>query len=460
MSSDSKLKISAFKVGVLTVVSLAILVFSILWIKGRALASGERITVNFKDVNGMRPGSAVQLMGFRVGQVEEITPVVDSEKSYIKVKFVILEKNIEIPEASSLSIQQSGLIGEQFLEITPPQIQYLYIPAKNENQILHFADKVQMKLSDKMTDVGVVKKVEILNKNLLSKDQAAKIPSKFAYKVGYIITKPGLILPYSEMIGKIVQNEENKAVLQLSSENNQRFEAPTTNSKFTIIEPLRLSDFMELQYRSAKSFAITNEKLAEFLSDDVIYDLKESVENIKELTKNANTTVEQAQMLIETSREELGNIILMANNVSNKIMLLTDNLNSLVGDEEFKTTLVSTTKSIDRLSNNLNVLLEDKTTKETLANINETSKNLAQISSYIQDATEDPQLKAQISNTVCKLNMALDQLAITLNTVNELTTDEKSSIKSTLQDINATAKNMKKFSSKLNKRFLLFRLLF
>lgn len=108
----------SFKVGILAIVALTILLFTVLWIKGRSFSSAERIEVQFKDVNGMRPGSGVQMMGLRVGQVEEITPVVNGDSSYVKMKFVITEPGITIPKASMLSIQQSGLIGEQFLEIT------------------------------------------------------------------------------------------------------------------------------------------------------------------------------------------------------------------------------------------------------------------------------------------------------------------------------------------------------
>lgn len=50
----------SFKVGILTLVALIILLFTVLWIKGRSFSSAERIEVHFKDVNGMRPGSGVQ----------------------------------------------------------------------------------------------------------------------------------------------------------------------------------------------------------------------------------------------------------------------------------------------------------------------------------------------------------------------------------------------------------------
>ena len=84
----------SFKVGILTLVALIILLFTVLWIKGRSFSSAERIEVHFKDVNGMRPGSGVQMMGLRVGQVEEIIPVVDGESSYVRLNFLL--KNPEI----------------------------------------------------------------------------------------------------------------------------------------------------------------------------------------------------------------------------------------------------------------------------------------------------------------------------------------------------------------------------
>lgn len=451
---------SSFKVGLLTIISVIILVFSVLWIKGRALSTATRITVNFKDANGMRPGNGVQLMGLRVGQVEEVTPYIDNENSYVKIKFVITEKNVSIPLASSISIQQSGLIGEQFLEITPPQIRTLYIGADNSDVLLHSKSDVVMNLGDeKNVSVGKIENVQILKSNLLPNDVKEIIKTKYAYKVNYMITLPGLILPYDEISGKIV-NDKNHNKLKLFSLNNEHFNKPESCLKYTIIEPLRLSDFMDLQYRSAQAFTETNTRLAQLLSDDVIVQLKESVDNIRILTKTANTTMEKAQLLLDNSRQDLNELMQMANEVSDKIIVLTDNLNDVVGDETFKTTLTTTAQSVNKLSINLNSIIEDPTTKQTMENIKVISSNLSQISSYVNDATTDPKLKANVNKSVSKLNTALDELAITLNTVNSLTANDKCMIQRTLNDVSQTASNLKKFSTKLNKRFLLFRLMF
>ena len=117
---------SSFKVGLLTLLALILLIGVVFKVKGRTFSSADRVEIVFKDVNGLRPGAGVQMMGLRVGQVEEITPIIDGEKSYVKLKFVITEPNITIPKASMISIQQSGLIGEQFLEITPPKTKTIY----------------------------------------------------------------------------------------------------------------------------------------------------------------------------------------------------------------------------------------------------------------------------------------------------------------------------------------------
>ena len=449
---------SSFKVGILTLAALLILVFSILWIKGRALSAGERLTVEFKDVNGMRPGSAVQLMGFRVGQVEDITPVINNENSIVRVKFVITEPDITIPQASTISIQQSGIIGEQFLEITPPKIKFIYMPIGKKSQFLHTNDKVEMKLSDKYYDVGNVKKIEIVETKTLPLTIQEEIKTEFAYKVGYVITLPGLVLP-DRVTGKI-KTDKNNNKLRLAPRNQLALAYPKTNSKYTVIEPLRLSDFLDLQYRAASSMTEMNEKINTILSDDIITEIKDIVQNINDLTVKAGTTLDKTQLLIDSSKEDLDKLMVTTDTVSQKVIILTDNLNNIVGDEEFKETLMSTTKSIDRLSKNMNTLLEDPTTKQTLQNLQVASKNIAEISDFVNTMTKDEKLKAEINDTMMKFNKAMDELTLTLTNVNNLTTEQKSNIESTLNNACETSKNLRKFSEKLNKRFLLFRLMF
>ena len=448
---------SSFKVGILALSAIIILLFTVLWVKGKALSSAERMTVKFKDVNGMRAGSGVQMMGVRIGQVEEIKPMLNFADSYVEVKFVITEPNVIIPKASEISIQQSGIIGEQFLEITPPQERTIYIPESSKSSVLHAEDMVQMMLDGKYYNVGQVKKIEIVETNMLPILVKENIKTKNAYKIKYVVDLPGLVVP-EQISGEIIKEDKTKK-LRLTPKSGMDIPYPKTDSPYTVIEPMRIKDFLALQYRSAESLVETNERIALLLSDDVIADLKQTAVNVNELTDNVNITIAKAQELIELSKTELELLSDGANELSNRLLVLTDNINKIAGDEEFVQNVANATKSFSRLSDNISVLMEDPKTKSTLENIDITSKNIAELSSYINDMSKDAQLKSYLKNSVVKLNTALDKLTITLDTVNYATEDEEK-IKQTMDDINTTSQNLRKFSEKLNKRFLLFRLMF
>ncbi len=448
---------SSLKVGILALSAIIILLFTVMWIKGKAISNAERITVTFKDVNGMRAGSAVQMMGVRIGQVEEIKPKIESAESHVDVKFVITEPNINIPKASEVSIQQSGIIGEQFLEITPPREKVIYLPEGDKSLILHSDDKVQMELDNKYYDIGKIKKIEIVETNMLPIIIKENIKTKNAYKIRYIVDLPGLITPET-LEGKIVKEDDSKK-LRLMPRDNVDIPYPKTDSPYTVIEPMRLKDFLSLQSRSAESLIETNERISMLLSDDVIKDLQQTALGVEELTNSANITMAKAQELIELSKVELELLSDNANQLSDRLIKLTDNINKIAGDEEFADNVANATKSFTRLSNNLSDLMEDPKTKTTLANLDITAKNIAELSSYVNDMTKDTQLKQYLKESVVKMNTALDKLTITLDTVNYATEDEEK-LKQTMDDINITSENLRKFSEKLNKRFLIFRLLF
>ena len=240
---------SSFKVGILTIIALAIFLFTVLWVKGRAFSAAERIEVYFKDVNGMRPGSGVQMMGLRVGQVEDIIPVVEDENSYVKMRFVITNPDITIPKASMLSIQQSGLIGEQFLEITPPRLRSVYIPVVNQ-ELLPANSDVEIKLDEKYYDVGKVKKSQIMTSKLVPDALKDTVKTNYAYEVKYFVNLPGLILP-EFMKGKIVTVNGVKK-LRIEPLDNTPLPYPNQTSPYTVVEPMRIADFMDLQYKQTE----------------------------------------------------------------------------------------------------------------------------------------------------------------------------------------------------------------
>lgn len=445
----------ALKVGILTLSAISILVFTVLWVKGRSLSGGERIDIAFKDVNGMRAGSAVQMMGLRIGQVEEIIPVIKDKSSYVKLRFVVTEKGVKVPYASTISIQQSGIIGEQFLEVTPPAVKYAYNETSKSETAIQKNQAVYMELSEGLTEIGKVSDVEVVSKQELPYALKDRIKTSYAIKLGYIIELPGLSLDnesirFKIMDGKLVFYDSNGIVPK----------TPDKNLKYTIIEPMRLSDFMDLQFRAAKSLAATNDKVSEILSDEFIGSLKGSVDNIRELTSNANTTLDKARIMIDANMKDIESLLSQSETLVKSLTKLSDNVNELISDETLKKDVISSIKSVGKMSDNINKMLEDNKTEEILANVADISGNLNDISRYVDEFASNQKVREDITTTVSNMANITEQVSKLINDYNKLEDGEKLKLKSTVKDVLEITRNVKKFSEKLNKRFLLFRLMF
>ena len=453
------MKISpSFKVGILTLISIIILIFGILWLKGRAISTGERIQISFHDVDGMRPGSAVQMMGLRIGQIEEVLPVITNDSSSVRVEFVITEPDITIPTASTISIQQSGIIGEKYLEITPPQIQEVVIPINNNvKRLIGKNSPVEIFSDGKYVKVGEIKAAEIVDSMTLSLDKKAKIKTKYAYKIDYIVTAPGVTVP-DEVTGVI--NSDGGYKLRLLPPSGYVVTIPEVSEKYTIIEPVRLKKFFDIQLESAAALKITNDKIDKLLTDDSIKDLRETLKNTKLLTAKATITLDEAISLLNSSRNDLETVVTLANKLSSKMIVLADNVNSVVGDPTVKKNLISMTNSVQVSLKHLSEILDDPKTRETLDNINSTTKDISEITKAINSMSKDKDVRYKLSATVTDLDSSLSKLSTTLDTVNSLTAVQKEKLQAILDDSSETSKNLKIFSTKLNKRFLLFRLLF
>lgn len=448
---------SSFKVGLLTLLSLIMLFGVVLRVKGRAFSNAERVEVHFKDVNGMRPGSGVQMMGLRVGQVEEVIPVIDGDNSYVRVKFVITDPSVEIPKASMFSIQQSGLIGELFLEITPPKTRTLFIPMKSKD-LLYKDDLVQMKLDDKYYDVGKIKNIEIISKSSVPYNYRDDINTNFAYKIDYIVNLPGLILP--EFIKGTPVNISGERKLRISTLDDVVLPYPNQSSPYTIIEPMRISDFMDWQYKAAESLTETNKKINDLLSDQVIAELQASVANITALTASSANTMEKFDKLLDSSQGDIKELMAMLDRTSKDFSLLSNNINKLIGDKEFKSKLYSATDSLDLLSKNLNKIMDNGNAEAIAEDLKVTMHNVSEITGYINSMTKDDNLKKDLTRTVNSVNKAMSDISTTLSALNTLTPDNRTELQSIIDDAQVTTCNLRKFSEKLNKRFLLFRLMF
>jgi len=98
-------------------VSLLILAFSIAGLSFRGEGPVYTLNASFANIGGLKVRAPVKLGGVVVGRVEHIGLDVDSYTPTVRMS--MFEKKGIYPETSSLSILTSGLLGEQYIGITP-----------------------------------------------------------------------------------------------------------------------------------------------------------------------------------------------------------------------------------------------------------------------------------------------------------------------------------------------------
>lgn len=450
MSTQSRQRSSAIKVGVLTLVSLGLLIFGLIWLRGRGIAGGEPIQVLFKDVNGMREGSAVQMMGIRVGFVEKIEPTMKDNRYYVRVWFTLNpDLKIKVPRGSRLSIEQSGIIGEQFLEITPPQLREITLttfkePAKAISQGI----PVKFLYEEGYLEVGTVEKVEKFKDGQLVR-----------HRLLYRITRPGAEMPEDPLF-ELTLDEHDRYYLRILPREPIVVQAPDPRLQYTVENPLRMKRFLEIQMESAEALKITNEKINQLLSDETIDSLHGTLKNTEVLTAKANEVLESANLLFQTTRQDLNRLVSVSEQLAANVSEVSDNVNDIIGNPQLKKEMTSAVASLRDSSNAMRELLNDPALKETIYLTRDTSKNAAELVQSLRMTVQDRDLTERMDRIVTKLDTSLVKLDSVLTNVDQLTSDQDQTVKGILEDTRETAKNLKTLSGKFTGRFSLFKLLF
>ena len=439
------------KVGVLTVASLSLLVFVLLWLQGHGLGGGQSFDVLFKDVDGMRKGAPVQMMGIRVGSVDEVAAKEIDGKYYVQVNFTLNNlANFSVPKGSKLSIEQAGIVGEKFLEITPPPLRSVTMTTFTQpNQAITAGMPVKFRYYEgDDLDVGHVEKV--------SQSQDGNL---IRHQLFYKITLPGAEMPDDPVYELTLDKNQHYFLLILPRE-PLIARRPDPNLKFTVENPLRIKRFLEIQMESAEALKLTNDKINQLLSDDTIDTLNNTLKNTEVLTARATEVIDTANALFRTSGKDLETLVKSSKELSENVTEVTRNLNDVIGDPKLKQDILHTVSSIDQSSRALSEILNDPALKETLAMTKETTVNANALMASLKKTAEDKDLQNRLDTSLTLLNDSLLKLSTVLGSVESLTNDDDQTLKGILEDTKATTENMKKITEKLNKHFTLFRLMF
>ncbi|MDF5707813.1 MAG: MlaD family protein [Nostoc sp. S4] len=103
-------------VGLLLLAGLGVFGIIFLWLSKFTIARGSyKAIVEFANAGGMQKGTPVRYRGFKVGSISQIRPGANA----IDVEIEILQKNLIIPRNVVIEANQSGLISESVIDITP-----------------------------------------------------------------------------------------------------------------------------------------------------------------------------------------------------------------------------------------------------------------------------------------------------------------------------------------------------
>ena len=110
-----------FKVGffvLLALMGLAGFIFSIT--DSPIFEGGKTLKAVFNFANGLKKSAPVRIAGVDQGIVKEIGLFFDTQENKTKAEIALwVKKDVRIPKDSTIMINQLGLMGEKYIEITP-----------------------------------------------------------------------------------------------------------------------------------------------------------------------------------------------------------------------------------------------------------------------------------------------------------------------------------------------------
>jgi phospholipid/cholesterol/gamma-HCH transport system substrate-binding protein len=458
---------AAIRVGLLTLLSLLLLGGSLLWLKGRTLVSGPTYHVFFRDVDGLKPGAAVQFMGIRAGYVDSIIPRLNQGRYGIEVVFKVTDAASIPPTGASLSIQQSGLIGDKFLEITPPYLQErLVVPTEAMYQTLEgFKNKDYLPLKQRYQEglltIGKVEHWEAIR----STDARESNRLHVAYRTNFRVLKPGATLPelpHFSWHPSTDPRDKAPAYLLIEDANPHHVlaTAPRTKQPFTVENPMRLKEYLEVQLASAESLKTTNDKINQILDEKTIGDIQLTLDQVKSLTKQTTQLIGTTNQLFSSVGQDLKTIVMASQSLTTQLNTLSGELNDLVGDPQIQQDFRQTMHQLNLASTELNTLLQGQELKTTLASLGSVAQEVSGLSQDVRTTLQQTHLLERASGSLTQLESSLAKTDALLGTLQTATQGEEPVIREILQDSRRTVENLKLFSNRLKGRFVLWRLLF
>lgn len=439
MSKDKDLT----KVSIITLLGLSILISSLFWLKGYKLYNQQKIKVSFEDVSGLEEGAIVRWSGLRVGVVEDIEPVLKNTK-----------KSKENPSSKNDLLKKGEGELKQIEEIEAKLSALQADPDKEKNQ---------KEIESLQSKINVLKNnFEIhMQQGLAIEDQKNK-ESKNHVEVTIAITEKDIPFGPISIVSIVPTGFIGEQYVEISPFTNRSSSQVEYKPLFITREPIRFERFLKANIESSEAFRDAITKINRLLQEDDMKLLTATVKDVREVVQNVNKLVDNAGVLLGTTSEKLDQLATSSNQLSTSVVQVGENLNKIIGDEEIRSDIKSTSKSLNVITTEVARLFDEQGLAKDVLEISKAAKDTSsELNSFVKEIRQT-QKELDFPKTVSNLNSLSEKLEKLSSEANNLVGDKtfQEDIKVTAKKARETSENLQKVSKKFNKRFLLFRLLF
>ncbi|MFM7468826.1 MAG: MlaD family protein [Vampirovibrionales bacterium] len=439
-----------FKVGLLTLISIALITSVVFWIKGQSFFQGDTITLPFKDVDGLREGASVQMMGIKVGEVLRLKPFADPKtgKPMVDVTFAFKDKAIHPPKASVVSVEQSGLIGDKYLEVAPTVWQEFSFLLEKKPYTLRHPYPTWVYVAQQ-TDPLPYGTLNVLNCSTLHHRERCWLQLKAEHA--------GILLPKRFALSFDTHHQRfiirpSKPELPIGYEQRSEW--------YTVKDPFRMSDFMALQVEVAESLRDVNLRINTLLSDATIADLQATATEVKRLTQDSRHLVGELRHTLGLVTSDLHHLASDGQTLLKELQQLTVTFQSIATSETVQKDLPETIAQLKTLSTTLSKTVNAPEFQRMVIDLQTTLANTKELSEMGASFAKNPQVRERAMKLLNETDRSLEQLQTLLETVNTSVGDHPETLKGIIDDTKATTQNLRRLTDRLKGRFLLFKLLF
>ncbi len=299
------------KVGILILVSFAILSAFVVVMGGLSLQSTYVVYVDFDNPGGLQSGAPVRIAGVKVGDVDELEfkgGVIDPQvnrRVLVRAKLKIQTKvKSTIHDDADFYVTTQGVLGEQFLQIDPGSPNH---PALGENAIVKGIDPPRL-------DLFLAKAYELLDTTVNGIKNNRELLSDMATNADQLLKNlNGVLGDNRERINRTMENLEKLSVEAnaLTKDAHAKINDPRVERTLSNIDAISTDirkDSAPMMKDAREALANVNRASAVVGSPEQAEKLKKTMQDLSDLAARADATATDAQAIVAHIKKGEGTV--------------------------------------------------------------------------------------------------------------------------------------------------------